>query len=247
MIKELAAKAINTLGYTLVKNKHLPPPYEPEIEAILAQASPFTMTSRARMFALYQAVHYLHSNNVGGSVVECGVWRGGSSMVAALTLKELGDTTRDFFLYDTFEGMSEPSEKDVDFRNTKMKDVWNNVKLEDKVMCYSTLDEVKQNMESTGYPPSRFHYVKGKVEDTIPNAIPDRIALLRLDTDWYESTKHEMTHLFPRLVKNGILIIDDYGHWKGARAAVDEYFKSINMHPLLNAIDYSGRIMIKTD
>jgi hypothetical protein len=85
----------------------------------------------------------------------------------------------------------------------------------------------------------------GKVEDTIPADIPEKIALLRLDTDWYESTKHELIHLFPRLQKGGVLIIDDYGFWKGARKAVDEYFAENNIQILLNRIDDTGRMAIK--
>jgi hypothetical protein len=87
--------------------------------------------------------------------------------------------------------------------------------------------------------------VKGPVESTIPATIPDQLAILRLDTDWYESTKHELDHLYPRLVSGGILIIDDYGHWQGARQAVDEYFARQNLKPLLSRIDYTCRIMIK--
>jgi O-methyltransferase len=246
MVKRLALKAVHKLGYTVIKNKYMPPPYDDNVERIIAKCEPFTMTSRARLFALYQAVKYLNANNIPGDFVECGVWRGGSSMAAALSLLEIGDRTRHIYMYDTYEGMSEPTEKDVDFRNTKIKDVWNRVTRNDKVMCYATLDDVRENMESTGFPSERLHYIKGKVEDTIPGRIPEQIALLRLDTDWYESTKHEMVHLYPLLAPNGVLILDDYGHWQGARQAVDEYFKAHDLAPLLNAIDYSGRISIKT-
>ncbi len=101
-------------------------------------------------------------------------------------------------------------------------------------------------MLSTGYKKEKVHFIKGKVEETIPKNIPKEIALLRLDTDWYESTKHELTHLFPLLKPNGVLIIDDYGHWEGVRKAVDEYISDNNIHILLNRIDYSGRIAVKT-
>jgi hypothetical protein len=104
---------------------------------------------------------------------------------------------------------------------------------------------VKLNIESTNYPKNLVHFVKGKVEDTIPQTMPEKIAILRLDTDWYESTYHELKHLFPKLVKGGIIIIDDYGHWKGAREAVDQYFTENGIHILLNRIDYTGRIGIK--
>jgi hypothetical protein len=102
-------------------------------------------------------------------------------------------------------------------------------------------------MGSTAYPGSHIHYVKGRVEDTIPKHAPQAIALLRLDTDWYESTRHELEHLFPRLVRGGVLILDDYGHWKGAKEAVDEYFAKLGRSPLLQRLDYSGRLAIKVD
>ena len=108
------------------------------------------------------------------------------------------------------------------------------------------MDEVKKNIDRVGYPMEKFVFVKGKVEETIPQTVPENIALLRLDTDWYESTKHELIHLYPRLSRNGILIIDDYGYWKGCRQAVDEYFKNHNQPILLNRIDFTGRIAIKT-
>ena len=111
--------------------------------------------------------------------------------------------------------------------------------------CYSPIEDVKKNVLSTGYPERNVHFIKGKVEDSIPGHIPEKIALLRLDTDWYESTKHEMTHLFPRLVQGGVLIIDDYGHWEGARRAVDEYCADNGIHILLNRVDYTARIGVK--
>jgi hypothetical protein len=98
---------------------------------------------------------------------------------------------------------------------------------------------------STGYPADRLHLVQGKVEDTLPGAAPARIALLRLDTDWYESTRHELVHLYPRLVPNGVLIIDDYGDWVGAKEAVDEYFAAQPFQPFLSRMDHTGRLAIK--
>jgi hypothetical protein len=98
-------------------------------------------------------------------------------------------------------------------------------------------------MQKTGYPADRIHYVKGKVEETIPGVIPANIALLRLDTDWYESTRHELIHLYPLLATQGVMIIDDFGHWEGAKKAVVEYFEGQPL--LLNRLDYTGRSMLK--
>jgi hypothetical protein len=110
---------------------------------------------------------------------------------------------------------------------------------------YSPIEDVRRNLLGTGYPTDRLHFVKGKVEDTIPGETPEQIALLRLDTDWYGSTKHEMQHLYPLVAQGGVLIVDDYGHWQGARSAVDEYLATNGIHLLLNRTDASGRLAIK--
>jgi hypothetical protein len=142
--------------------------------------------------------------------------------------------------------MSEPTNDDVHFDGSEAQNLLDNAdKINDQIWCYSTLDEVKNNMAKTNYPSEKITYIQGKVEETIPNILPNKIAILRLDTDWYESTKHEMIHLFPLLVKGGVLIIDDYGHWQGARKAIDEYTEEHNIQILLNRIDYTGRIGIK--
>lgn len=209
---------------------------------------PYTMTSPARVNALIDAVHYVSANNITGAMVECGVWKGGSAMVMMLTLMKLGNESRDFYLYDTFTGMSAPGDEDISYQGDKAHDTFSNLKLSEDVSgwCLSPLEEVKQNVFSTGYNKDKVYFIKGKVEDTIPENIPQSIAILRLDTDWYESTKHELIHLFPLLQPNGVLIIDDYGHWEGSRKAVDEYISENNIRILLNRIDYSGRIGIKT-
>ncbi|HZZ88745.1 MAG TPA: TylF/MycF/NovP-related O-methyltransferase [Caulobacteraceae bacterium] len=221
------------------------PDVEPRIREIYARAKPFTMTSPERVIALCDAVRYVVSAGVEGAIVECGVWRGGSSMAAALMLAELGETGRDLYLFDTFEGMSEPGEEDRRARDaTGAAALLASSGRDAKVWAYSPLDEVRANLASTGYPAERVRFVQGKVEDTIPEHAPDRIALLRLDTDWYESTRHELEHLYPRLVPGGVLIIDDYGAWEGARRAVDE-FVAAGAKLLLNRIDETGRIGVR--
>jgi hypothetical protein len=105
--------------------------------------------------------------------------------------------------------------------------------------------EVRAALLGTGYPADRIHLVEGKVEDTLPEHAPERLALLRLDTDWYESTRHELQHLYPRLSPHGVLIIDDYGHWEGARKAVDEYFAASREPVFLHRVDYTARLVVK--
>jgi hypothetical protein len=206
----------------------------------------FTKTSTERLYALHTAINYIVSSCISGSVVECGVWRGGSSMLSALRLKALGDATRMLYLYDTYAGMSEPKKVDVNIGDNSAINKWNSHSAVDKNLWdYVPLEEVQQNMRLTEYPEDYIRFVKGKVEDTMPSILPDRIALLRLDTDWYESTYHEMVHLYPLLEIGGVLLIDDYGHWKGARKAVDQYITENRLSLYLHRIDYTGRVAIK--
>ncbi len=192
------------------------------------------------------AIEYIVKHGIAGDIVECGVWRGGSMMAAVLTLQRLG-VTRDIHLFDTYEGMSEPTGIDRSVWGKSAGELMrdNPDKSTARVWAYSTIDEVKKNLSSTGYPARHFHYHKGRVEDTIPGQSPVLISLLRLDTDWYDSTRHELLHLYPCLAPGGVLIVDDYGHWEGARKAVDEYIDGNNLKILLNRIDYTGRIAIK--
>ncbi|MBL7770099.1 MAG: class I SAM-dependent methyltransferase [Flavipsychrobacter sp.] len=206
------------------------------------------MTSHERMQALIQAIDYLEKHKIEGDIVECGVWKGGSMLIAAKRLLNNNSKERNLYLFDTFEGMSNPTDLDISsIDNEKASDLLGKVEKTsgDNIWCYSTEQEVAKTMTSSGYPVSKIHLIKGKVEDTIPHKSLNRIALLRLDTDWYESTKHELENLFDLLVPGGILIIDDYGHWSGARKAVDEFIEKRKLKLFLNRIDYTGRIAIK--
>ena len=195
------------------------PDLEPEFFRAAAICAPYTMTSLERRYALWQAVGHLHRIGVPGAILECGVWRGGSALLAALALRQHRDFDRDIWLFDTFEGMSEPSEHDVEARTGVRADEHIDILQRDKsshTFAYASLGEVQLNMELACYPEERVpHYVEGRVEDTLPAQAPDLIALLRLDTDWYESTRHKLEQLWHR-VHPVVLIIDDYGHWTGA-------------------------------
>jgi hypothetical protein len=96
----------------------------------------------------------------------------------------------------------------------------------------------------TGYPLKQVRFVRGRVEDTLPQEALEQISVLRLDTDWYESTRHELAHLFPRLVRGGVLLCDDYGFWGGARKAVDQCIAAHRIPLLLHRIDHTGRAAI---
>lgn len=217
----------------------------PEIQRTIERASAYTMTSPERLAAVCAAVEYVVGNNVPGAFVECGVWRGGSSMAAAWTYQRLGNGDVDLFLFDTFEGMSPPGAEDFSLsRGKSAAQLLASSDRNAEVWAYAPFADVRRNLKNTGYDPDRVHFVKGMVEETIPDHAPEQISILRLDTDWYKSTKHELTHLFPRLSKGGVLIIDDYGAWAGARQAVDEYFATLGLKPFLGRIDGTGRVYV---
>ena len=249
-VKNPIKKTFNSIGYNIHK---IMPVHEfpldfdqTEIEDVRS-VRPYTMTSALQIISMFDAIKYICANKIGGSIVECGVWKGGSMMIAARVLKRQNGMNRDLYLFDTFAGMPEPGKEDTAYKDFNAPVLWktNQSKSGPNQWNYGSLEEVRANVASTGYPMERVHFVKGKVEDTIPGTIPERIAILRLDTDFYESTLHELKHLYPRLTPGGILIIDDYGCWKGARKATDEYIAEHKLPIFLARQDQEGRIAIK--
>jgi O-methyltransferase len=247
MIKATIHKSLRLLGLDLIRYRPpeevYPPDFAPEEIEIIRKVRAWTMTSPERIFALIQATRYVSVNGIKGDIVECGVWKGGSMAAIARTLLQLEDTSRHLYLFDTFAGMPEPTVDDVEYSGKHARQV---MREEVGTRCDDApLEAVQKVLHATGYPQERIHFVRGRVEQTIPTSTPDSISLLRLDTDWYESTRHELIHLFPRLSKAGVIIVDDYGHWKGSRQACDEYFADHRVPILLNRIDYTGRIALK--
>jgi len=243
---------LRRLGVDIVRYRKpgqdpLPADFDPGAAAIIDRVRAHTMTSPERLFALIQAVRHVEAASIQGDIVECGVWRGGSMMAAALTLLQCSDAQRSLHLFDTFEGMSPPTEFDVAVDGQHASKLLSKPRSADpeSPWCYAGLDDVRGAMSSTGYPSARINYVQGRVEDTIPGNAPAKIALLRLDTDWYQSTRHELEHLYPLLSPGGVLVIDDYGHWAGCRKAVDEYLEAHRIKLLLNRVDYTGRMAVK--
>lgn len=251
-MKRVLRRALNRLGVDVVRVSSAeaapacPPDITPANARIYDQVRGCTMCSPERINAFIEAVRHVERHRVEGAIVECGVWKGGAMMSAALALLESGEPSRELYLYDTYEGMSEPGAQDVSLSGERATDRFSRSQTEQSGWCRSSLDEVRRNLEGARYPPALLHFVEGRVEDTIPAVLPSKIAVLRLDTDWYESTRHELVHLFPLLQKDGVLIIDDYGHWQGARAAVDEYIEQRGLRLLLHRIDYTCRVAVKT-
>ena len=206
-----------------------------------SKKSKYTLMTVERCYALYKAIQYITKGDILGDIVECGVWRGGSAMLAALTLIQNNQTHRKIYLYDTYEGMPEPTDKDIDLHGVPYRLLWK----KEKELLTVSLDEVKNNMLSTGYPKENIIFVKGMVEKTIPRTLPNKIALLRLDTDLYESTYHELIHLYPKVTTKGVIIIDDYGHFQGSQEATDKYFSQESQQVLFHRIDYSCSAGIK--
>ncbi len=217
---------------------------------LIASLKPFTMTSGERLWSLLNAVRHVVENRIPGDFVECGVWRGGSVMAMVQELSSLGVSDRQIWLYDTFSGMTAPTAEDIEAGSGVTAETMLDQTVVgdgDNVWCVAGLPDVQANVFSTGYPKDKFNFVEGDVAQTLRGTFPDRISLLRLDTDWYESTRMELEVLYPRLSVGGVCIFDDYGHWQGARKAVDEYFEKLGHRPYMHPIDYSGRVLIKTE
>lgn len=242
-------KILGTFNYKIVRKRGelFDRAMEDEFVEIYEKCKDFTETSVEKIYSLYKATRYIIERKIPGALVECGVYKGGSAMVMAHTLNKMNAADRKMYLYDTFAGMSEPSDHDISFNGAVASEKWKKLQKDQyNRWVFSPLEDVKRNLYSTGYPENNFYFVKGKVEETIPRTMPEAISLLRLDTDWFESTYHELKFLYPRLSPNGIIIIDDYGAWKGSRKAVDTYFRENGIGVFLQRIDPEARMGVKS-
>lgn len=201
------------------------------------------------LYTMYKNLQYIVEHKIPGDIVECGVWRGGMMQLTALTLKHLGDESRKLYLYDTYDGMPEPEQRDLSVDGGSAHAAWQQHKSQGEKWGFGgQLEEVRERILATGYPEQQCVFVKGMVENTIPDHSPaSDIAILRLDTDLYSSTRHELEQLYPKLSQGGVLIVDDYGYFQGAREATDEYFSKHNSRILLTRINMSVHQAIKLD
>lgn len=203
---------------------------------------PYSMTSVERITELFNSLEYIRLNNIDGDIVECGVWKGGN-ILGIIEYLNFYNIKKEVWLYDTFQGMTKPENVDIDLNGNYAEDMLHIP----VVLAYSSLEEVKKNLSKSNFDKNNLKFIIGDISETLLNSenIPKKISLLRLDTDWYKSTKDELFFLYPKLTENGILIVDDYGHWKGSKKAVDEYFDGKNI--IIEKIDYTGiKILKKT-
>src|SRR5688572_17227200 len=157
-------------GDTRLQALHYCHDFLPEEIEIIKAVSPFTMTTPERIWAVIHATRHVVRSNIHGDIVECGVWRGGSMMAAGLTLLQLNEAKRTLHLYDTFEGMPAPGERDRDFAGrTAAEQLQGADRATSNIWALAGLNEVQANLSSTGYPADRLRFIPGRVEDTIPS------------------------------------------------------------------------------
>jgi O-methyltransferase len=220
-----------------------------EIDALKRTAD--VCASAEAMVALLRAVNHVVQHRIQGALIECGVFTGGNIELMIRALQHLNIADRDIYAYDTFAGMPRPQPVDDEGLGGAIRASWEAHRSDadgdsGSTWMRASLEAVRKRIDRLGYPKDRIHFVKGLVEDTIPAVAPERIAILRLDTDFYSSTKHELQHLYPRLSAGGILIIDDYGAMPGSRIATDEYGTESDARWFLHRVDAHVRLAVKS-
>tara|TARA_B110000503_G_scaffold51998_1_gene83711 strand:+ start:103 stop:903 length:801 start_codon:yes stop_codon:yes gene_type:complete len=250
--KKIIKYLLNKLGYKITKEDALEIsiPVEAssnEVELIHA-VKKYSMTDYKNLYLSTQVAKYVSETNVEGDIVECGVWKGGH-LIVFKSLCDKYNLDKKIFAYDTFEGMTDSSDDDFNYKGEKAIDLLKNISANendgDNIWCYASLDLVKKNITNVLGNIDNINFIKGDVADTLQEKknLPNKISILRLDTDFYESTKIELEILYPLLQEGGILIVDDYGHWSGAKKAVDEYFK--NNYHFKHVINGTCRMIVK--
>lgn len=207
-----------------------------EFWSLVERCSPISLLTAEKFYNLYTALHYICDNDIEGDIIECGVWKGGAMLMAAEVLAARRVLDRDIYLYDTYSGFVERSDCDVAYDGREIG----------KVSYPDFIDQVRKNFNDSSYTRQRIHFVQGDVHETVRADRHQRIALLRLDTDTYSSTLHELRELYDRVETGGVLIIDDYGYSRGCRRAVEEFFAT-RKRPFLQRPNKGCRTAIKTE
>ena len=208
--------------------------------------SQLTMVSLERLIATANSAIYVCKNNLPGAFVECGVWRGGNAILATKIFEFYGKENN-VYLYDTFDGMVPPTTEDFSPIIGSAEEIFAAKEADGEKWCFATVDDVVQNFDQFTAPLSNVVIIKGDVLETLSLSVnvPNQIAILRLDTDWYESTRYEMQILFPRVISQGIIMFDDYGFWGGHQKAINEYFVDKGLNPHMSYVDESCRLIVK--
>ncbi len=246
---EYVAKKLLNLGHRLSPSANnlawVIPDTSPEDRRIIEETSKYSSTHPVAQWAFIQAINSIHAKAIPGDIVECGVWKGGNLVLAGLMRQRLG-FDRTIWGYDTFAGMTEPGVNDVKpgFNVDARAKFAQRKRGKHVDWCYVPLEDVQRNYRSA-VGDMNVKLIKGDVAETlrVEANLPDKIAILRCDTDFYASTKIELEILYPRLSSGGVLIIDDYGIWGGSRRAVDEFFG--DKVPWLHYVNRGVRLMIK--
>lgn len=258
-IKSSVRKAIERRGYVLTPASVRPSGLtsEPAIEAdyfdlihSLKIDGEVLDANQETVYTLYCATRYVATNEIEGDLIECGVGSGPKIALMCATLIKEGVEDRDIYLYDTFEGLTEPSEKDFKLYGTvdtpaAVRRKWDHGRETGEHWGHTPLERVRENVFQTGYPEARLHFIQGDVRSTIPNDYHRKIAILRLDTNFYDSSLHELQYLFELVAPGGTIILDDYGSWTGQKSATDEFFRARDEVPLLIRTSSQERIIVK--
>ena len=248
LIKNIINKLIVSTGYSLINNNQKIVELNNADKKLINLAQKYSMTPQIRIFNLLQSLRYLKNKKIDGDYVECGVWKGGNIILFKKFIEEEDkDSKKNIFAFDTFEGMTEPDKNDYDISSNLSADVLlqSDKTKETNLWGVCSLESVKKNIQSCVNSKENIRFIKGPVENTldVTSNLPDKISLLRLDTDWYNSTKKELDILYDKVSPGGIIIIDDYGHWGGSKKAVDDFF--LNKYVWMHYVDYACRLIIK--
>lgn len=246
--KIMVKKALHNLGYTLerIDKPFYPTEISDSEKRILDSVinARVSMVSRVGLINTMLTVRYVSQRSVPGDFVECGVWKGGNAILAAKLFQHYGDS-RKVWLYDTFRGTTSPDINHdgrgpvEDFKRSE-RNGWNEI-------AFASLAEVQMNLKRFNVPLEAVEIVEGDVTQTlnVKENLPEQISILRLDTDWFYSTKKELEVLYPLVQTGGCLIIDDYGYSDGSRKATDDYFSSTASRPFFHYTTKSIRTCIK--
>lgn len=252
MLKSVVKKIFNKAGFEIRRSRSVDGLMPVELNSAEREIIKYvmnerlTMVSFERLCTTVMACKYALDQGIEGDFVECGVWRGGNAIAAAEIFK-LYKSNKSIWLFDTFKGMTAPTLSDFRLSDGNAAKARYNSGLKEthNEWCYASIEDVRRNFMNRGLT-SNIIFVQGDVCQTLDReTVPNKICVLRLDTDWYDSTKKELDILYPKLSTGGCLIIDDYGHWSGSKKATDEYFQELKNRPFFQFTDRSGRAAVK--